>query len=117
MRSNRLSIRPGSISATAVLVLAALAATMPSPENRPAARVESRPAMSEAQAVRLIAAAVAAVARDLAGTERHVAALASGAIEFAASIPAVIDAVIVDSDPAPPWVLAERLLDLPPPTC
>jgi len=117
MRRDHHSIRPGTLPAAAVLVLAALAATVPALDHRPAARIEPRPLMSEATAMRVFAAAVAAVARDLAGAERQTAATLVAAAEIAAAPALGLAERPRLAGRHPLEALAERLLDLPPPIC
>ena len=106
-------------TATALLALAALAtaaSTGPLPGN---SDINGRTATSESQVVRAVAAAVAAVARDLLASDQHTAS----AIDepFARSIVgnATMAMVVVPQDArnVKPEVLDERLLDLPPPIC
>ncbi|MCH8823526.1 MAG: hypothetical protein IH984_08475 [Planctomycetes bacterium] len=106
-------------TATALLALAALAtaaSTGPLPGN---GDLNGRTATSESQVVRAVAAAVAAVARDLLASDQHTAL----AIDepFARSIVgnATMAMVVVSQDAhfAKLEVLDERLLDLPPPIC
>ncbi len=105
------------MTATAMTMLA-LAALATSASAGPLPRTTDL-ATSESQVVRAVAAAVAAVARDLLASDQH----PSVAIDepFARSIVgnATMSMVVVpqDAHKAKQEVLDERLLDLPPPVC
>jgi hypothetical protein len=101
-----------AVTATSLVAMVAAASAVPSPG---AAGVGPR---LESHVVRSVAAAVAAVARDLVGAEQT------------AMTAALLDPSPTGADPsmwrplappeeaaAPPSLLGERLLDLPPPTC
>lgn len=106
-------------TATALLALAALATAASAGPLPSTGDYNGRTATSESQVVRAVAAAVAAVARDLLASDQHT----SAAIDepFARSIVgnATMSTVVVpqDAHKAKQEVLDERLLDLPPPVC
>lgn len=106
-------------TATALLALAALATAASTGPLQGARDLNGRTATSESQVVRVVAAAVAAVARDLLASDQHTAS----AIDepFARSIVgnATMAMAVIPQDAriARQEVLDERLLDLPPPIC
>jgi hypothetical protein len=104
-----------SVTATTLVALVAMSATVSVAPAPAASHVEAR---LESSVARAVAAVVAAAARDLLGAKQSTAAVALlepltsiGASE--ASWPARAPA----QRTAPPMLLGERLLDLPPPTC
>lgn len=103
-------------TAGAIVALMAIAATVTAaPTARPAV-VESRSSLAETNAVRAVAAAMAAVARELAGGERVVAAMPVSLLIAPLSTPAIPQVLSLRDRAVPlPGVLDERLLDLPPP--
>jgi hypothetical protein len=102
-----------TVTATSLVALLAMSATVSAAPAAPAPVVEGR---LEAHVARAMAAVVAAAVRDLAGAKQFAAAAAleplpatGGSAAGPASWPAV--------PAAPPMLLGERLLDLPPPAC
>ena len=91
-----------------------MSATVSAAPAPTASEVEAR---LESSMARAVAAVVAAAARDLLGAKQSTAAVAleplTAADGSAASWPASWPTVLA----APPMLLGERLLDLPPPTC
>jgi hypothetical protein len=121
-RSSSRSASPGVASTAGALVaLVAVAALMTSatPIVRATPSSDARQSISEGAAVRAVAAAVVAAARDLVGGgERLVHALPD---EWMLA-PIVVSSSAVDQcatseAPAVLSVLPESLLDLPPPVC
>lgn len=104
----------------AAVLLAVLAVTMVAANGQTATlrTGEVRQAMREADPAGVVAAAVKAAARDLLGADQLQSTATGGvcvyadASRYVGSISRVDDSII----PAP-RPLAERLLDLPPPTC
>jgi hypothetical protein len=93
------------------MVLVAMASAAPA-----AGHAEGRCGLAEPTSVRAMAAVVAAVARDMIGLERPASA-AITSLPVAGTVP---EAPSVAASEAPaslprPAMLAERLLDLPPP--
>ncbi|MHC4415008.1 MAG: hypothetical protein ACYS0G_06980 [Planctomycetota bacterium] len=115
MRGEPHPTRAGGLAATAttLVALVAMAATV---SIAPAPRALELERLSESPVVRAVAAAVAAAARDLVGSERCTTTLAllepSARCDDASASGPV--ASLNDSCP-PPTLLGERLLDLPPP--
>jgi hypothetical protein len=86
------------------------------------APVEVRSALTEGQSARELAAAVAAAARELVGAERLVPQIATAPIDQIDRDSLALATISVHFDPATAHIIrsrvvAERLLDLPPPTC
>jgi hypothetical protein len=111
-----------AVTATTLVALAAMAAGAPSLRGIEAARVVETEVLSsfgESPAVRAVAAAVAAAARDLLrGKSATIALPAAWIIGDVSAAPATprpaVDPVICTT--ATDW-LGPRLLDLPPPAC
>ena len=102
-----------SVTATTLVALMAMSATVSAAPAAP--HVEAR---LESTVARAVAAVVSAAARDLLGAKQSTAAVAlleplTAAGDSQASWPAPVPA----QRTAPPMLLGERLLDLPPPTC
>jgi hypothetical protein len=121
MRTDASQTRTTGLSATTTLVaLMAMATTctamaVPKIAHAPA---ESRPSMMEGQSVRYVAAAVAAIARDLFSSDHVEAALADEAWTEQYLPPITSHGVMPAADDEairPP--LIEQHLDLPPPVC
>jgi len=108
-------------TATTLVALVAMAAAAPSVRGLPAARIahaEILAPWSESQAMRAVAAVVAAAARDLlAGQQTSVALLASGPGHVLPADRGVSVRRWVAVAAPPPETLDQRLLDLPPPGC
>jgi hypothetical protein len=115
----RRSTSPGlTTTAGAIVALVAIAATMTAAPSAHATIVETRSSLADTKTVRAVAAAMVAVARELAGKDR-----------VDSSLPVIItldsgiapsDVLIVHRDDRahqPRAHLSERLLDLPPPGC
>ena len=117
MRNDPTINRSCTMSAAAVLALLALAASLPAvPVD--ALRAESRVPLSEPQAIRAVAAAVAAVARELIGANHLAAspAFQPQSISWAVDEPVARLAGGDETLPLPgAGVVSERQLDLPPP--
>ena len=125
MKHRRTPSRPANAglatTASALIALVAIAAAMnslPGTSVR-AAMVETRGIPVEAASVRAVAAAVAAAARELVGTERITAALHvdrfaddAHASKSGVGFAGVESWTLLRSRP-----IAERLIDLPPPVC
>jgi hypothetical protein len=120
MRTDASTTRTAGFSATTLVALMAMATTcsamaVPKVAHAPA---ESRTLMIEGQSVRHVAAAMAAIARDLFGSDHveHAFAEPTWTDQF---LPFVQPRLMVSATgrgaPAPP--LIEQLLDLPPPVC
>ncbi|MCZ6611199.1 MAG: hypothetical protein O6941_01080 [Planctomycetota bacterium] len=120
MRADPYSIRATGLAATATTLVAmvAMSATVSRAPTPRALDAQVRATLSESHVARVVAAAVAAAARDLLGGERCTAAVAlledsagygAHAIWCTATAPAWPFAALV--------LLDERLLDLPPPSC
>lgn len=93
-------------------------AVVASTAKAPMGFAEARPVMSSSHASRMVAVAIAAVARDLIQNERVVAA--SSAPSWDITLPEMSIDAVGTVDPGSLHRLlrpAERLLDLPPPTC
>jgi len=110
--------RGSSLAGTAgvIVALVAVAAMTSGVANARMIPVETRSTLSESQAVRAVAAAVAQVARELAGAERLVATMPESMV--LADAYSSERAEVVSSDLPDPIVMmrvGERLLDLPPP--
>ena len=104
-----------TITATTLVALMAMSATVSAAPAPAAPHVEAR---LESTVARAVAAVVSAAARDLLGAKQSTAAVAlleplTAAGDSQASWPAPVPA----QRTAPPMLLGERLLDLPPPTC
>ena len=104
-----------SAAATTLVALVAMSATVSAAPAPAAPHVEAR---LESTVARAVAAVVSAAARDLLGAKQSTAAVAlleplTAAGDSEASWPAPVAARRI----APPMLLGERLLDLPPPTC
>lgn len=122
MRTDTSQTRSTGLSATTTLVaLMAMATTcsaaiaVPKVANAPA---ESRALLMEGQSVRQVAAAVAAIARDIMGSDQVEPALAE--LPWTEQYLPVIEscrAVSATDRVALPTPLIEQLLDLPPPGC
>src|SRR5262245_340052 len=115
-------LAPGLAStAGAVVALVAIAATMTTLQSAVHWRgspVETRAAAVEAPSVRAVAAAVAAAARELVGGEQIHAALPNRLITLGAPDQADPHAPLHHDDPiVRSRMIAERLLDMPPPGC
>ena len=100
----------------ALVAVAALASALPRGALHRATPVESRLSMSEAETVRAVAAAVAAAARELAGADRINAALPAQLLIDERNV-SLRDAnrALLNDPIVLPCMIAERLLDLPPP--
>lgn len=108
--------RAGALAATAT-TLVALAAMTAAASAQVVPRAIDTEIRSESRMVRVVAAAVAAAARDLLGTERCTAAVAVLS-QAPADLPASgAPAHERPHRPAGVLRLAPRLLDLPPPAC
>ncbi len=83
----------------------------------PAARALDRESLAESRMVRAVGAAVAAAARDLVGTERCSMAVGLAEPQTPAGPVGISPAGPVTVTWAPPELLGERMLDLPPPAC
>jgi hypothetical protein len=117
MRPDPTINRSCTMSAAAVLALLALAASLPALPVE-AVRAESRAPLGEPQAIRAVAAAVAAVARELIAVDHLVAppAIVLSSIALKVDGPAVHLSVGDESLRLPgAGSLLERHLDLPPP--
>ena len=104
-----------TITATTLVALVAMSATIFAAPSPRAIEVEGR---LETHVVRAMAAAVAAAARELMGAEQSTANVAL--LEPASQLPGAAPAPAIAparGTAAPPSLLGERLLDLPPPTC
>ncbi len=122
MRAERSSTRPASLAATATTLVALLAftSTASAAATPRVADMQSRSTVSESHMVRVMAAVVAAAARDLLVGDQHATPIVAGPFlslfEFDQSTSQVRRArdvaVIVLS-----VALGVRLLDLPPPVC
>ena len=122
MRLDASPIRWSSLTATATTLVALAVMSIPAASGGYGQLVECRTSTGEGQAVRgVMAAVVASLARDLLGTEPNGPVSA-----IAASIP--LNGIWLDTpvSGAPPAIehiagfqpiLAEHLLDLPPPAC
>jgi hypothetical protein len=108
-------------TASAVVALVAIAATISTVQSAVHFRgspTEARAAAVEAPTVRAVAAAVAAAARELVGGEQVHAALPHRLISLGAPDQADPDAPLHHDEPiVRSRMIAERLLDLPPPGC
>jgi hypothetical protein len=104
-----------SVTATTLVALVAMSATVSAAPTPAASHVEAR---LESTVARAVAAVVAAAARDLLGAKQSTAAVA-----LLEPLAAVGDsegswrAPVAANPTPPPMLLGERLLDLPPPTC
>ena len=106
----------GAVNAQAILALLAMTAAA-SVWSGPIA-VESRAPMTDTAKVRAVAAVVKAVARDLFRADQTVADIALSAPDasiLSAGQPVVIEVPVCQLPVG--TILAERLLDLPPPVC
>ena len=121
MRKDDSRIRSDSLIATArtlreLAALATVASVGPLPRT---ADLAGRNSTSESHVVRAVAAAVAAVARDLLASDQHTPSIIDE--PFARSIVgnATMAMIEIPQDAliARQEVLDERLLDLPPPVC
>ena len=123
MRPHRILSRRATNSgltttAGAIVALMAMAASISTVPTARAAIVETRTSLAEAKAVRAVAAAMVAVARELAGKDRVDSTLP---IHF--TVPSGVApriATIISLNDRSPRILerlSERLLDLPPPGC
>jgi hypothetical protein len=110
--------RSSSLAGTAgvIVALVAVAAMTTGVANARLIPAETRSTLGESQAVRAVAAAVAQAARELAGTERIVAAMPE---QFTLAASSSNDNAVVAAadrvDPVVAHFVGERLLDLPPP--
>jgi hypothetical protein len=105
-------------TAGAIVALMAIAATVTAAPSARSAIVESRTSLADTNAVRAMAAAIAAVARELAGGERVVAALPVISMWSTLASPSGDQFLSRGDDDRPiPGRLEEHLLDLPPPAC
>ena len=118
MRSERTSTNSTTISAaTLIAVLAMLSCATTASSVHPVA-CDTRATLDESKAVRAMAAAVAAVARDLLGTDRSMAALPPmNPCDEPVIAPPNRHLTAWSHHLPPRTPLAERLLDLPPPSC
>lgn len=118
MRCEPTMNRSCTMSAAAVLALLALAASLPALPTE-AVRAESRAPLSEPQAIRAVAAAVAAVARELIAFDHLLVAppaIVSSSIALKIDGPVVHRSVGDEALRLPgAGSLLERHLDLPPP--
>lgn len=118
MRATSASIRTIGLSATAVLALVALATAVPTGSLRAVIASQARATQGQPSAVRLVAAAVAAAARELARVDHQ------GCVDAAMPVDLVVmiapqcgrarPHAMVDPGSS---TLIEQLLDLPPPIC
>ena len=123
-RTTRSDVSGLASNASALIALVAVAALMTSVPGLHSriAPVEVRSALTEGQSARELAAAVAAAARELVGAERLVPQIGAAPIGQIDRDSLTLAASFVHFDPATVQVIrsrvvAERLLDLPPPTC
>ncbi len=122
MRREAPTIRWSSLTATASTLVAMAAMSIPAASGGYGQIVEGRATVGEVHAVRgVVAAVVAGLARELLGNEPSGS---GGAIIIAVPVNGVwLDTPVSAAVPAVEHVtgfrsiLAERLLDLPPPTC
>ncbi len=114
-RSTVSSTAPAAVVVLALLAVTMVAANGQATSMRPG---DVRQAMREADPARIVAAAVKAAARDLLGAD-ELQTTATGPACFDATASQTVGlSVRADEDAIPaPRPLAERLLDLPPPTC
>ena len=108
-------------TATTLVALAALAAVAPSVQGAPMARLASAEALGvlgESQAMRAVVAVMAAAARDLLAGQPTPATLPEAlTLELCGETAGIVLAGPTDDEPGEGLILAERLLDLPPPRC
>lgn len=110
----RLAAGAGALAALVALSAVAMVAAAPAPGGG-----ETRPVRSETSVIRVVAAAVAAAAREFSGADQQMDATAAAPIHVAAvdptrsRPPARAAAGAADST----QFLGERVLDLPPPAC
>lgn len=102
-----------ALTATTLLALVAMSATAASPAPR---AQEGTPA-GESRLVRVVAAAVAAAARDFLGAEHCTAALTLRDADTDPVRPRGANPPATRSDVTAVMRLGVRLLDLPPPAC
>lgn len=110
----------GKATTTGTLVaLVAIAALLAGPIAVNGAVLESRTPAREAPSVRAVAAAVAAVARELVGKDRMDLDVATcHPLASVMLVPHDALALHMDDQPILPLrTIGERLLDLPPPVC
>lgn len=124
-RTTRSDVSGLASNATALIALVAVAALMTSLPGVSHARysaLESRTALTEGQSARELAAAVAAAARELVGAERIVPQALAVSISLELCDAPDCTATRAHFDPfklqiVRSRVIAERLIDLPPPVC
>ena len=117
MRARSSPLRSCPIPATALVALAVLAALGPAVPVRAVCAAELRLA-GETNPVRLMVAVVASAARKIAVLDQSGFGHAMVPIDSPAPSIQVSGVMRPTADRiAPRWVLAERLLDLPPPAC
>lgn len=112
----------GGAAALLALLAVAMMVAGAGPAGGPASRIAAadfRPALTESQTVRALAAAVVAAARDLVGAERVHTAIPASGLAVVAAMAAPIGPPLRNRgcDIPGPLLLAERQLDLPPPVC
>ncbi len=122
MRSEASTLRWSSLTATATTLVAMAVMSIPAASGGYGQIVECRATIGEAHAVRgVMAAVVAGLARELLGTEPSsstapiIAAVPAGGLGL--EPPASTTAPPVEHFAGLRLILAERLLDLPPPAC
>lgn len=101
-------------AATTLVALVAMTAAV---SARPGPRVVEAELRTESHMVRVVAAAVAAVARDFAGTERCTAAVSVLAPSLVLEAGTRVNGTDAPAGAPPAMRLGARLLDLPPPRC
>jgi hypothetical protein len=104
-------------SALVALIAVAAAVSSLSPATIRSAMMETRGSNTESAAVRAVAAAVAAVARDLVGGERITAAIPVQALVLEVSSGSIPAAIPSTPGGVRSRLLEERLIDMPPPMC
>lgn len=120
MRADPYSIRATGLAATATTLVAmvAMSATVSGAPAPRALDAQVRATLSESHVARVVAAAVAAAARDLLGGEQWTTAVALLEDPAGCGAHAIWCTVTTPAWPFAPLVLLdERLLDLPPPSC
>jgi hypothetical protein len=123
-RATRPDVSGLASSASALIALVAVAALMTSMPGGHAriAPVEARTALTEGQSARELAAAVAAAARELVGAERLVPQASAVAFHLDFNALPRVSATHLHFDAFDVQfirsrVIAERLIDMPPPVC
>jgi hypothetical protein len=103
-----------NVTATTLVALLAMSATV---SVAPAPAVSHVEARLESSVARAVAAVVAAAARDLGAKQSTAAAALLEPLTSVGASETSWPARIPAQRTAPPMLLGERLLDLPPPTC